>query len=232
MKRPDARKCPSRRRGRLAALGAAVLCLASFTCSRSPQDASGPRGSVQPARAGATAGPPGAHEMPTAEYSAFVAESLVYLAESMERCKSEFQLGEHESFVWDQPTATLTFSDGGKPTVVAHVQFVGLLDTAAHTWSWAWAVPDVAEPAKEQTERVRQFGASRVLPQLTTPQWEASHEDAWAMTAVAARILEAKGAYRAPSDDHTSAFLVFTDIARAAPGENADEPAPSGTRDE
>ncbi len=52
------------------------------------------------------------------------------------------------------------------------------------------------------------------LRELTTAKWKATEEDGWAMTAVTARILQAKGAYRAPDEDGY-AFLIFTSLGWA-----------------
>jgi len=49
------------------------------------------------------------------------------------------------------------------------------------------------------------------LRELTTAKWKAAEKDGWAMTAVTARILQAKGAYRSP-DDTGFLFVVFTSI--------------------
>jgi hypothetical protein len=46
---------------------------------------------------------------------------------------------------------------------------------------------------------------------LTEAKWPGEEADGWEMTAIAARLLEAKGAYRASSDRGLS-FLIFTKI--------------------
>ena len=61
-------------------------------------------------------------------------------------------------------------------------------------------------------ERVRDWGKDHAISQLT----EASSTDddylGWANTAIAARILGAKGAYRTPREDGGFMYFIFTDL--------------------
>jgi hypothetical protein len=63
--------------------------------------------------------------------------------------------------------------------------------------------------------KVKEFGVAEKLSELT----EASSRDdeylGWAMTAIAARILEAKGAYRCPRDEGGYTYLLYVDLAFA-----------------
>ena len=52
------------------------------------------------------------------------------------------------------------------------------------------------------------------LQELTTAKCEVTEDDGWAMTAVTARILQAKSPYRSPSGDGYT-FFVFTSLGSA-----------------
>jgi hypothetical protein len=88
---------------------------------------------------------------------------------------------------------------------------VGSISKVSGTWLWAWANASVLPNMKEQIEDVRRFGELHGLRELTTPKWNATEADGWAMTAVTAKLLQAKGAYRSP-DQTGFSFFVFTDI--------------------
>ncbi len=126
-------------------------------------------------------------------YDQFVRESYEYLNNVQEVAKRDFALGSYERFDWDQGRGTLTFSDKGVPKVIVEVEFVGSISNRTKTWLWAWDNVTILPSVKEHIEEVRRFGELHGLRELTTAKWEATEEDGWAMTAVTARILQAKG---------------------------------------
>jgi hypothetical protein len=65
---------------------------------------------------------------------------------------------------------------------------------------------------------VRDFGTAESIQQLTEAYLPDDEHLGWEMTAVAARILQAKGAYRCPGDGGF-VYLIYTDIAIAEAGE-------------
>jgi hypothetical protein len=62
-------------------------------------------------------------------------------------------------------------------------------------------------------QKLRSFGAKPGFEKLTQASWPGDETDGWEMTAAAAMLLSAKGAYRAP-DENGALFLIFTDIHR------------------
>ena len=61
-------------------------------------------------------------------------------------------------------------------------------------------------------DQVRVFGATESLPILTTPSWPDDEYHGWEMTAIAAKIVGAKGGYRAPRASGGYSYYIFTDI--------------------
>lgn len=147
------------------------------------------------------------------EYEAFVADSEAYLKSVQEQTKVEFNLGAYERYDWDQEKGTLVFSDQDVPKVVAKIQFVGSISTETNTWLWAWANNSVLPGLCEEIWRVKAFGEENGYWQLHTPKWEADEVDGWTMTAIAARLIRANGAYR--SKDNGFTFMIFTQIGWA-----------------
>ncbi len=148
------------------------------------------------------------------KYDQFVRDSYEYLKRVQDAAKRDFALGSYERYDWDQSRGTLVFSDQGVPKVITQIQFVGSISKLTKTWLWSWGNPTILPSVKEQITEVRSFGELHGLPELTTAKWEATEEDGWAMTAVTAKILQAKGAYRSP-DDNGDSFLVFTSLGWA-----------------
>ncbi len=149
------------------------------------------------------------------QYEKFVRDSYEYLNRMQNAAKRDFALGSYERFEWDQANGTLTFSDKEVPKVIAEVEFVGSISNRTKTWLWSWDNASILPSVKEHIAEVRSFGELHGLRELTTANWEATEEDGWAMTAVTARILQAKGAYRSPSNNGFT-FVVFRSLRWAS----------------
>lgn len=152
-------------------------------------------------------------------FEEFLRQSEQYLRTVIAASKAEFKLDSYQRYDWDQWRGELVFSSKGIPKVVAQIQFVGSISTKTNTWLWAWANPSFLEPVRRSVLRVREFGKEHGLNRLTQDKWEAEEVDGWEMTAVAARLLEAKGAYRSP-DENGFTFMVFTDLREASDRDN------------
>jgi hypothetical protein len=137
-----------------------------------------------------------------------------YLKDRQARLEQEYSLGKWPRYDWSQGTRQLVFSDGGKPKVVADIQFVGSVSTRSDTWLWAWANDTVTPDLHEAVLKVRQHGAVHGLPHLTTAKWRATEVDGWEMTSIAAFLLLAEGAYRSP-DGNGFTFMIVTAVGWA-----------------
>jgi hypothetical protein len=125
------------------------------------------------------------------------------------------QLGSWPRFDYDLKQGTLTFSDDHGPRLVAEIQVVG--STSAQDWRWAWANDHLPSEVRSDVERVRIFGADNGIEDFTDPAVRDEDLDAlgWEFTAAAARLLEAPGAYRAPSGSG-ALWVVMRDIRRVS----------------
>jgi hypothetical protein len=165
-------------------------------------------------------------EMPKAEYDQLVTEAMSYLNERQDSLDSEYGLEKLRRPAWDQRTGELTFTDSAGGKVVAKIQMVGSLSKTQGTWMWAWANPTVRGPVKSGAETVRRYGQQYRISRLTAREWPAKTKEAWQMTAVSARVLNARGAYRTEDADGIT-YMVITSIGR--PGEPADSVASTDT---
>jgi hypothetical protein len=134
-----------------------------------------------------------------------------YLTACQAQLKAEFRLGAYERFEVVDGGRALEFCSGGVAYVRAEVQFVGSVSRTSGTWLWGWANSDVEPTVVEDMRDVRLYGAAHEVWQLTTPKWEADEVDGWEMAAIAAYILRARGAYRAPYE-HVFSFLTFRSL--------------------
>ncbi len=119
--------------------------------------------------------------------------------ELMEKNHAFWELyGRHERFDWDDEAVTLTFSDASLPTVRIDVAVVGSIE--ADSWQWSWANQNYNQRSKMGIDEVLKFGEANSFHQLTSPFLDADEYTGWQLTAVAAHILNAPGAYRFPTE--------------------------------
>jgi hypothetical protein len=155
----------------------------------------------------------------------YVLEAREQLQEKQDQLISTYKLGAWERFDWDQDRQELVFSQDGKPRVIAKIQFVGSFSKTSSTWRWAWANDSILPAMKADIVRVRQLGAERGWSRLTEAQWPATEQDGWEMTAIAVRVLDAKGAYLSRSETVLT-FMVITSIRWASGAESGEGQKP------
>lgn len=148
------------------------------------------------------------------QYSEFRHRAVHELMDLNERCKEEFRISTWPRWEYDLEQGTLTFSEEGIAKVVASIQVAGTTSRSAGTWMWGWANDSLPANATKDVERVRQFGRVENIDQLTKSELPDDEYLGWEMTAVAAKLLEAKGAYRCP-DDNGFLYLVYSSIGFA-----------------
>ena len=132
-------------------------------------------------------------------------------------CNERFRIGEWERWDYDLDAGTLVFSEAGAPKVIAQVQVVGTTSTTSKTWLWAWANESLPSGVTTRMSEVRKFGQEKDLPQLTDSTLPDDEYLGWELTAIAAQIIGAKGAYRCPSENGFL-YLVYMDLQFADSG--------------
>jgi hypothetical protein len=145
-------------------------------------------------------------------YLELLEESRLYLDKQQAECDQEYRLNYLNRMDYEQETGMMIFSDVGViPRVIADYQIVGSLSERSNTWLWAWDNPYLLENTFQDIRKVKKFGYKNDIEKLTSPTWEATEQDAWDMTAIAANLLKASGAYSFLSDD-IRVFVVFKRI--------------------
>jgi uncharacterized protein DUF6882 len=145
-----------------------------------------------------------------AAFGRLMSEAVDDLKERQAQLYAQFKLDDYPRWDWNQEASQLVFSEGGLARVVAGIQFVGSVSTLSGTWRWSWANPSILECAKRRIREVRAYGVERHYLKLASASWVAEEVDGWEMTAIAARLIGAAGAYRTPADDGWS-FLAITE---------------------
>ena len=150
--------------------------------------------------------------MTEAEFDALVDESLAYMHRAIEECNREWDFQSYQRFDFDLDRRVLVFSDGPRPAISCVFQGVGVYMTIRDFWRWSWDNPSIEPALRTELEKVRAFGEAKEIGEITRGGWTAQDEEAaWAMTALAAKLLGAKSVYRAPNEPR-DVFLLITDV--------------------
>jgi hypothetical protein len=148
------------------------------------------------------------------EFSEFRHDAVHALKHLNETCEREFRISSWPRWNYDFERRTLTFSQDEIAKVIATIQVVGTTSDLSSTWLWGWANKHLPPAITASMENVKLFGETEGLVELAGPSAPDDEHLGWAMTAIAAKILGAKGAYRCP-DDNGFVYLVYMDIAFA-----------------
>lgn len=149
------------------------------------------------------------------EYSDFRHSAVHELMALNERCKEEFRISTWPRWDYDLERNTLIFSEDGVVKVVASIQVIGTTSRSAGTWMWGWANESLPAISTREVARVREFGGTEDIAQLTKSELPDDEHLGWEMTAIAAKLLGAKGAYRCPGDNGFL-YLVYSSIGFAS----------------
>lgn len=152
-------------------------------------------------------------EAASERWEPFVSDAIDELTTKQDQLQDRFGLSKHERWDYDQETGEIVFSNAGVPAVAARFQIVGSISTVNDTWLWSWANFSLVPEISERLLAVREFGEAEGFANLTIPKWPATEEDGWELTAAAAKVLNADGAYRTPSKAGFL-FLLLMDVRR------------------
>ena len=152
------------------------------------------------------------------KWSNFVSSAVSDVMESQGIMSKEYGLGDnfYERWWLDQETGSMTFIHNDLPGVIAKIQIVGSVSTGKNDWLWSWANTTILDQAKDQMHVVKEYGDKEGFTPLTT-RLIGDEEDidqlGWQLLSVAHKLLDAKGAYKAP-DKLGATFVIFTDIQK------------------
>jgi hypothetical protein len=160
----------------------------------------------------------GGSPQPDVEFQKLLAASVAELQAKNEAHKV-WGLGSFDRWDIDQEVGDLVFSNADGTTAVAPAQIIGSFSTNDNSWLWAWDNPSIVDAMKRDALKVKQYGEQHGIEKLTTRKWTGTEEDAWAMTALAAKLCGKQGAYRGPSGK-SFVFMTFGEV-KISKGQNA-----------
>lgn len=147
----------------------------------------------------------------TLEFEKLSEAAYSYLFKRQEECEQKYKMFNYESWFYNQDTGLLTFSDKNVVKIEIIYEQVGTILKSTNTWLWSWENPHIEEQVKKDILQVKEYGVENNIESLTKPKWRADEYDGWEMTAIAAYLLKAKGAYRFPLEN-TFSFVIFKEI--------------------
>ena len=153
-------------------------------------------------------------EARSASWQPLLSDAIPELQAKQDHLKEQYGFSEHERWDWDQEKSDIVFSNAGIPALIARIQFVGSISTVSDTWMWSWANSSLNSNIFRDLLTVTTYGETEDFANLTVPLWPAAEVDGWEMTAVAAKILNAQGAYRTPGETGFT-FMLLDGVSRA-----------------
>ena len=152
----------------------------------------------------------------TPQYVELLTAAHAYTTQRQDVLRADYGLASMPHAHLNEATQQLVFSDAERrPRVLARVQLVGAVSLTSRTWLWSWANPSVDPALCRDILEVHMLGETRGIEQLTTPVWEGDEVDGWEMTSISTYVLQARGAYRAPTEDGF-AYMVLMSVERLA----------------
>jgi len=133
-----------------------------------------------------------------------------------EKLAHDLKLGHWERWDYDMTKRELTFSQGSVVQLRADIQIIG--STGRKDWLWSWANPHWTDNLTGDARTARAYGEKHGIRELTTASLKSRDLNAlgWELSAVAARLAGAIGAYR-PQTEAGGLFLLIRSIAKVNP---------------
>jgi len=121
-----------------------------------------------------------------------------------------WHFGEEMDWHLDRESGDLVFKFP-ETSVSSSAQIIGAYEAQSETWTWAWADASLPDKLKAHVLRLREYGQQHSFERLVLPQWTGPETDCWYMAALACRLCQAQGAYRARLDA-VSVFMIFSQV--------------------
>lgn len=121
---------------------------------------------------------------------------------------ADWGLGTETQWNLDMDSGQLRFSFADGQVLVAPVQVAGTYNTQDGTFLWGWDHPSVPEPLRRAAKRVHKYGVEHDIERFTTRTVACTEDAAWDLTAAAAMLDGAAGAYRGDANG-TLVFMTF-----------------------
>lgn len=156
--------------------------------------------------------------MMQSQFEALIRSAQQELTKLNKECAEQHGLGTFERWDYRADDGTITFSNGGRPVVVAQVQVVGTTSARSNMWLWARANDSIPSSLQAASLVVREFGASESLSPLTEAELADDEFLGWEMAAITVKLAGGVGAYRTPRAGGGFTYYVLSAIGPVEDG--------------
>jgi hypothetical protein len=133
-----------------------------------------------------------------------------------EALAAKFWINDWPRWDYDIDAGTLVFSDDTGPRVQAAIQVAGSTSANAGNWLWAWANSQCPDAIVQGSLLAKRFGEEHGIDELVRDVVGDERDDlnglGWSLTAVAAKVSDAVGAYRPPRSEGGGLYLMYTRV--------------------
>lgn len=150
------------------------------------------------------------------DVQAFIAQSLEGMQAATSAHCATWHLDEAEQWSVDMDQESIVFQLPGGITATAPVQIVGTSNSDDGSFLWGWDHPSVPAELSEHAQLALAFGRAHGLPAYTHRKVQCDDAMAWEFTAVAMRLGEATGTYRAQASDTAYVWMTFGQVTLSA----------------
>jgi hypothetical protein len=142
-------------------------------------------------------------------FEEFKNECVRHLSSLQDEFTKLYDIGSYEHWFYDHAKGAFHFqSDDGRNLYFQYID-VGSYSTKRNTWMWSWNNQTTPKHVAKGLEKVRAYGEAKNFDELTTGLLNNGDEyTGWALTAIAAKLLNAFGAYRV-SQEHLHIYFIF-----------------------
>jgi hypothetical protein len=138
----------------------------------------------------------------------FLAQALAQLQAQTASHSASWGLGSEAQWNLDMATGTLRFTFADGRVLNAPVQVIGTYNTKDGSFLWGWDHPSVPLSLRRAAQRVHDYGLAHGIERFTERSLECTQDQAWELTAAAAQLDGAAGAYRGDAKG-TWVYMVF-----------------------
>ncbi|QVQ27813.1 DUF6882 domain-containing protein [Achromobacter deleyi] len=147
------------------------------------------------------------------DVQAFIAQSVEGLRAATSAHCATWHLDEAEQWSVDMDSGLIVFQLPGGLVATSPVQIIGTSNSEDASFLWGWGHPSVPAELSEHAQLAQAFGQAHGLDAYTTRKTPCDDDKAWEFVAVAMRLGEASGAYRAQASETAHVWMTFGEVS-------------------
>lgn len=150
-------------------------------------------------------------EMTDKEFEVFVDSCYEELKTKQASLMEAYNLGQYDTYWFDQPSGTLQFKNNEKVELEFNVVPVGSWSGNSNSWMWAWANESVVDDLKTASATIKGLTDFTGYNVFSNGSFAAEEPMAHELTAMAVHYLDALGMYIVPSGN-LKTFLALMEL--------------------